>query len=123
MKTDQELLDAGFTQSGFQRYKATVIAYSECLFERSVALGEADKAHDAPREVTHDHVRSASVALEVKGQARAYSVQAFCQIGEYVCAATAGVGGGALNENWGILLFGVSLTIGIILFVIRTSRR
>ncbi|MCW0387315.1 hypothetical protein NB722_001854 [Xanthomonas sacchari] len=49
-------------------------------------------------------------------------VQIACQIGEYVCAALAGVGGGKLEHTWGVLIFGLSLTLGVILFVIRNQR-
>lgn len=122
MKTDQELQAGGFTESGAKRYKATATAYSGELFSRAVALGESDKAADAPREVTHDHVRSAAAALALKGQDKSDPVQVGCQVGEYVCAALAGVGGGKLEHSWGVLLFGLSLTLGVILFVIRNSR-
>lgn len=122
MKTDQELQAGGFTESGAKRYKATATAYSDELFSRAVALGESDKAADAPREVTHDHVRSAAAALALKGQDKSDPVQVGCQVGEYVCAALAGVGGGKLEHSWGVLLFGLSLTLGVILFVIRNSR-
>jgi NaMN:DMB phosphoribosyltransferase len=122
MKTDQELQAGGFTESGAKRYKATATAYCDQLFGRAVTLGESDKAIDAPREVTHEHVRSAAAALAVKGQDRSDPVQVCCQIGEYVCAACAGVGGGKLEHSWGVLMFGISLTLGVILFVVRNSR-
>lgn len=122
MKTDLELDAGGFTESGAKRYKATATAYSDQLFLRAVALGDNDKAIDAPREVTHDHVRSAAAALAVKGQDKSDPLQVWCQIGEYVCAASAGVGGGKLEQTWGILMFGISLTAGVVLFVIRNSR-
>ena len=122
MKTDQELQVGGFTESGAKRYKATAVAYCDELFNRSVALGESDKATDAPREITHDHVRSAAAALALKGQDKSDPVQIWCQVGEYLCAAAAGVGGGKLEQSWGVLLFGISLTVGVILFVVRNSR-
>lgn len=122
MKTDQELQTGGFTESGAKRYRATATAYCEELFSRAVTLGESDKAADAPREVTHDHVRSAAAALGLKGQDKFSGTQVWCQVGEYVCAAAAGVGGGKLEQSWGVLLFGISLALGVVLFVTRNSR-
>lgn len=122
MKSEDELRQAGFTQSGANRYVATATAYCEDLFAKSVALGDIDKAPDTPREVTHDHVRGAATALAVRGQDGQSTLQVWCQIGEYVCAALAGVGGGKLDQTWGVVMFGLSLTIGVVLFVIRNTR-
>lgn len=122
MKTDQELQAGGFTESGAKRYKAAATAYCDELYSRSVALGDSDKAVDAPREVTHDHVRSAAAALAVRGNDRSDPLQVWCQVGEYVCAASAGVGGGKLEHSWGVLLFGLSLSLGVVLFVVRNMR-
>lgn len=122
MKTDQELQAAGFTESGATRYKATALAYCDELFVKSVALGDRDKATDTPREVTHEHVRGAATALALRGGERQDAVQIGCQVGEYVCAAAAGVGGGKLETSWGVAVFGLSLTIGVVLFVTRNLR-
>ena len=122
MKSEDELRQAGFTQSGANRYAATATAYCEDLFAKSVAFGDIDKALDTPREVTHDHVRGAAAALAVRGQDGQSTLQVWCQVGEYVCAALAGVGGGKLDLTWGVVMFGLSLTIGVILFVIRNIR-
>ena len=122
MKTEAELKTAGFTESGGKRYSAATTAYCDELFNKSVAFGERDKALDAAREVTHDHVRGAAAVLAIRGQEGQSTVQVWCQIGEYVCAALAGVGGGQLSQAWGILVFGLSLTVGVILFVTRNTR-
>lgn len=122
MKSDQELKDAGFTESGLTRYKASTTAYCDDLFSKAMAIGERDRAEDGPREITHEHVRSAAVFLSVRGNNKEDSTQKLCQVGEYVCAAAAGVGGGKLDQSWGVILFGLSLTIGVILFVIRSFR-
>lgn len=122
MKSEDELRNAGFTQSGAKRYAATAADYCGQLFTKSVALGDIDKAADTAREVTHDHVRTAAAVLAVRGNAGKPPHHIFCQVGEYVCAALAGVGGGKLDQTWGVSLFGLSLTIGVILFVIRNPR-
>ena len=122
MKTDSELDQAGFTESGKSRYKNTSIEYSDTLFTKAAALGDMDKAKGMPREVTHEHVRSATHAIASsfgkEGNSRAV---VFCQVGEYVAAAGVGVGGGKLDQTWGIFLFGLSILIGIILFVSRNT--
>jgi len=122
MKTPQELANDGFTQSGATRYVTTSTEYCQQLFDRSIALGENDKASGLPREVTHDHVRAAAAGLSIKSMDKSTPLSVSCQVGEYVCAALAGVGGGKLDAVWGILLFGISLAIGVILFVTRIMR-
>lgn len=121
MKTDQELNSAGFTESGATRYKASAKAYCDELFAKAVALGDRDKASDASREVTHEHVRGAAAVLAIRGHDKQDASQVWCQVGEYLCAAAAGVGGGKLEQTWGVALFGLSLTLGVILFVIRNT--
>lgn len=122
MKTDLELEQAGFTDSGTTRYKNAVTAYCDELFGKSVALGDRDKAADTPREVTHEHVRSAAAAIAIRGRDGQTPLQVWCQIGEYVCAALAGVGGGKLDTSWGTVVFGLSLAVGVVLFVTRNTK-
>lgn len=121
IKTDQELKTAGFTDSGLNRYKKTVEDYCEEVYVKAVALGDRDKASNSPREVTHEHVRDAASDLQRRGRESKTPTQVWCQIGEYVCAATAGVGAGKLETTWGIALFGLSLTIGVVLFIVRNQ--
>lgn len=121
MKTDQDLRTAGFTDSGLNRYKKTVEDYCEEVYSKAIALGDRDKASDAPREVTHEHVRDAAAELQRRGRESKTTTQIWCQAGEYVCAATAGVGAGKLDTTWGIALFGLSLTIGVVLFIVRSQ--
>lgn len=121
MKTDQDLKTAGFTDSGLNRYEKTVEDYCEGLYTKAVALGDRDKASDTPREVTHEHVRDAASELQRRGREAKSPTQIWCQVGEYICAATAGIGAGKLDATWGIALFGLSLTIGVILFIVRSQ--
>jgi len=122
MKTDSDLEQAGFTDSGVTRYKNAVTAYCDELFGKSVALGDRDKAVDTPREVTHEHVRGAASAIAMRGRDGQTGLHVWCQIGEYISAALAGVGGGNLGTSWGTILFGLSLTLGVILFVTRNTK-
>src|SRR6266850_2336378 len=121
MKSDQDLKAAGFTDSGVSRYKKTAEDYCEELYVKAVALGDRDKASDAPREVTHEHVRDAASDIQRRGREGKSPTQIWCQVGEYVCAGTAGVGAGKLDTTWGIALFGLSLTLGVVLFIIRNQ--
>lgn len=122
MKTDQELTQAGYTQAGLQRYRDTLEAYAGSLFEKSVTFAEADKdpAPGATLDVTADHVRKGATNLSMSfGRDRPSPWSLPVQIFEYVCTALAGVGGGSLKESWGIPLFGISLVVGVALFVFR----
>lgn len=124
MKTDDELRTKGFTDSGRDRYKRTAGDYCDALFAKAIALGEADKADGLAREVTHDHVKAAAHGIAGSyGKEGSSRLAVGCQIGEYICAATAGVGGNSLAEKWGIVLFGMSLVIGTVLFVIRNTKK
>lgn len=124
MKSESELKQAGFTDSGAKRYIATSTAYCNELLAKSVALGDIDKAPDTATEVTHDHVRSAAEVISARGKGSQGQTlaQVWCQVGEYICAALAGVGGGELEKPWGVVVFGLSLTVGVILFVVRNTR-
>jgi hypothetical protein len=124
VKTENELKTAGFTDSGKDRYLKSTKEYSDTLYAKSVALGDRDKADGMAREITHDHVRSAAHVIAAsygkEGNSRA---ALFCQIGEYIAAAGVGVGGGKLEEKWGIFMFGISLAIGTVLFVARNTNK
>ena len=119
MKTPQELAAEGFTQSGATRYNAATKDYCDQLFAKSIALGENDKAPGSPREVTHDHVRSAAAAMSLRSNNKPRPLSIICQIGEYVCAAVAGIGSGKLDTPPGILMFVLSVALGVIFFVTR----
>jgi hypothetical protein len=124
VKTEEDLKRAGFTESGIKRYKQTASEYEDALYQKSVTFGDADKASDLTREVTHDHVKAAAhtIAASFGGNEQS-TVQIFCQVGEYVAAAFAGLGAGKLDQAWGIAVFGISLSVGVILFVVRNTRR
>ena len=122
MKSDDDLKNAGFTKSGSIQYRNASVGYCEELFAKSIAFGDRDKFHNAQREVTHDHVRSAAAILISQGAIKGGKWPLIGQVGEYVCAALAGVGGGHLEHYWGTLLFGLSLSIGVILFISRNVR-
>ena len=114
MKHDADLKVAGFTESGQTRYKQTVNEYSDILFSKSVAFGDADKADDAAREVTHDHVKAAAHQIAEsfsRGDKPVFAV--WCQVGEYISAAIAGLGAGKLDQSWGIAVFGICLTLEV----------
>ena len=123
MKTDQELEQAGFTNSGKTRYQTTTNEFCDTLFVKAVALGERDKALNAPREITHEHVRDAAQAIATTHKDNSTKVQIWCQVGEYVFTAAAGVGAAQLEHTWGIALFGISVAVGVVLFVIRNTQR
>jgi hypothetical protein len=120
IRVDADLKADGFTDSGLKRYRDTVKGFCDDLYRKALALGDRDRAADAPREVTHEHVRSAAQQIAARGDRSTTTGHHICQIGEYLCTAGAGVGGSNLNANWGIGLFGISLALGVILYLIRT---
>ncbi|MCB2262607.1 MAG: hypothetical protein LGR52_06655 [Candidatus Thiosymbion ectosymbiont of Robbea hypermnestra] len=116
------LREAGYTDTAVLRYKKTVSDFSEELFRRSTQLGEASKAPNFPREITQHHVQSSATELAAPVTARPkpkWFIPA--HILEYVCLAIAGIGGGHLDKQQGILAFGIGLTVGVLLIVARLT--
>jgi hypothetical protein len=114
--------DAGFTPSGLRHYESAVNDYAHELKDRSVAYAEAEKAPGLARETTYEHVRSAARHISASTHSNQTTPTIICRIGEYICAAVAGAGAGHLDKQLGILSFGVGLTLGVVLLLIRTRR-
>lgn len=122
-KSVEDLKAAGFTESGIKRYQDTAQDFCLSIFNRSVALGESDKAADAPREVTHEHVRNAAIQMASIGHNGETPADIAQQVLEFVCVAFVGLGAGKLDKQWGIFLFSLCLAGAVISFVIRKIRR
>lgn len=124
MKTDKELQDLGFTSSGMVRYKDAMTEFETQLTSKAIAYATASKAPDSDLEVTHDHVRSSAAQLSATFKGRTSHPKAtLMQIGEYVATAFAGLGAGYSKETWGIVVFVISLVVGVVLFVLRATWR
>jgi hypothetical protein len=118
---DTELRQAGFTdETGIPRFKDTVQAYSNDLFERSINYGTAARSPNLPLEVTHEHVRQAASYISVKIPKSKWLIPT--QAGEYLCIIVAGVGGGNLDKTWGILALVVGLALAVTLFALRIAK-
>lgn len=121
MKTEAELKAAGFTDSGRSRYKTVATGYADDLYAKAVSYGEADKAPNMPREVTHDHVRAGAHSIvKSYGTPQRSRISIFLQIFEYLLTAAAGIGGGNFDKDWGILLFVGAVAIAVVCFVTRS---
>ena len=119
----EELNIAGFTNSGAPRFNETIEGYSRLLFERAIHFGDIDKATNLPREITHDHVRAAAYSIANSyGKPTKSKWSTVGQIGEYVAIAVAGAGGSNLDDQYGVLAFGVGLSIAVILIVARLMK-
>jgi hypothetical protein len=119
---ENDLTSAGYTDSGRKRYLQTVESYTTTLHEKALKFAEADKAADASVEVTHDHVRQAAHNIAGSfGADKPSRMSIPCQVGEYLCTAAAGVGGGSLSSGWGTPTLVISIAVGVILFVYRQT--
>lgn len=117
---DQELDDSGFTNSGKIKFKETIQDFSDQIFDKSVRYGDAEKGDGLEREITHDHVTSASyITSKTFGKRGRSNWSIAGQVGEYLFTGLAGIGGGNLKEQWGTILFGVCLGLAVILIVVR----
>lgn len=118
---EEELASAGFINSGKTKFKSILQDFSNQLFYKAVRYGDAEKG-ELEREITQEHVYSASYNIFRKYGRKDKSIWAILgQIGEYLFTGLAGVGGGRIETTWGVLMFGVSLAIAIILIVIRLT--
>jgi len=121
--SNEELGIAGFTNSGVPRFNETVKGYSGLLFERAIHFGDVDKAPNLPREITHDHVRAAAYSIANSyGKPTTSKWSTVGQIGEYVAIAVVGAGGSNLDNQYGVLAFGVGLLIATVLIVTRLTK-
>ena len=121
--SEEQLKAAGFTESGTPRFTETVKEYSNVLFARAIHYGDVDKAPNLPREITHEHVRAAAVSMAKSfGKTAKSKWTTLGQIGEYIFTAIAGVGGGHLDNQYGIAAFGLGLSGAVILVVIRITK-
>ena len=123
MKTKDELKKDGFTESGVDRYEKTVKEYSNTLHSKSINFGEADKATDLPREVTHDHVRAAAYTIAKSyGKQKLSPWMVASQVAEYVFTALGSFALGKTTESWSTPLFVGCAVIAGILVAVRLSR-
>ena len=122
MKSKEELKHDGFTESGIARYEETVKEYSETLYSKSISYGEADKAADLAREVTHDHVRAAAYKIASYPKAKVSPWMVASQVAEYVFTAVGAFALGNITETWGTPLFVGAAVIAGILISVRLTR-
>ena len=110
----------GFTDAGVQKFTGTVRDYASQLYKRAAHRGVADQAPGMPVEIGHDHVQAAAVSIQHSYGAPTRSGWSVAgQVGEYVATAVAGVGAGNLDKNWGVLAFGIAVSLAVILVVAR----
>jgi hypothetical protein len=120
--TDTDLDTAGFTNSGKTKFKETVQDFSNQVFEKSVRYGDAEKGDGLQREITHDHITAASFNIsKTFGKRNKSNWLILAQVGEYLFTGVAGVGGGNLKEQWGVITFGLGLGLAVILIVVRLT--
>lgn len=123
MKSKDDLIKSGFTESGLARYEQTVNEYAEMLYSKSVSFGEADKAKGLPREVTHDHVRAAAYTIAKSyGREKKSSWMIVSQVAEYIFTAVSAFALGNLEKNWGTPLFVSAAVLAGILVAVRVSK-
>lgn len=123
MKTKEQLEEDGFTASGLSRYQSAVNEYAETLYTKSVTYGDADKAPDLPREVTHDHVRSAAHLIASSfGRDKPSSWWAASQVAEYVLTAASAFALGNSTKDWSTPVFVISAIVAGILIAVRLSK-
>ncbi|HEX3654907.1 MAG TPA: hypothetical protein VHV55_03830 [Pirellulales bacterium] len=119
-----QLLNSGFTQSGATRYTQTVTEYAQLLFAKAVSYAKADKARNAPIEVTHDHVREAAKRVgDTFGKDRPHKYNTLMQVGEQLAGIGFGVGVTLATQSAtqfpGTITLAGSLIVWTLLFVSR----
>jgi hypothetical protein len=123
MKTSADLEKDGFTSSGLSRYQQTVREYAEALHSKAVTYGDADKAPDLAREVTHDHVRAAAhLIANAFGRPKTSGWWVVCQVTEYVLTAVSAFALGNTTKPWGTPVFVITAVVVGILVAVRLSK-
>ena len=117
-----ELTTAGFTNSGSDRYQKSVLEYGKILFDKSVNYAEIDRASNASREVTHEHVKAAAHSIANSyGRPIKSKLIIPVQVGEFVCAGAVGLCGGHIDKTEGLIGFAAAFALGSILFIVEKS--
>lgn len=120
--SDHSLEQANFTNMGKQKYVQIIQDVAVRLYQTSVKYADEDK-NDLPREVTQEHLQHASSTMFSKyHSAKKTKGIIVCQCGEYIFSASAGLGAGHINDYWGIVVFGLSLCLATVLFVVRLTQ-
>lgn len=120
---ETRLSNDGFTKPGIDHFQKVVLSYGTELLRRTVLRADAEKADDTKREVTSMHVRQAAREIAAKPPRKSASALAILgQVSEYVLTAGAGVGAGHLEQQPGIIAFGVCLSLATVLLVTRLAR-
>jgi hypothetical protein len=123
LKNLEELEKDGFTASGLSRYQETLEQYSSALHTKSITYGDADKASNMPREVTHDHVRSAAHQIANSfGKDKSSPWWILCQVIEYSLTAISAYALGNTDKEWGTPVFVICAVVAGILIAVRLSK-
>lgn len=114
----------GFTASGEARFKDTIKDYSDTVYKKSVNYGELDKASNMPREITHDHVKSAAHSIaQSYGKNKPTKIQKFSQVVEYIAIAMGGAGTSHLDKTYGVIACVVGAILAVLFFSYRVFGR
>jgi hypothetical protein len=110
---DENLDNSGFTNSGKIRFKKTVEDYNQLLFDKAVNYAEIDKATNAQREVTHEHVKAASHSIAKSyGKPLKPSWFPWAKFGQYAATGLVGLSVSNLPDIWALILFVTSFAVG-----------
>lgn len=119
---ESELVQAGFTSSGKERYQRTITDYSKTLFQKAINYAEIDKAQI--REVTHDHVKAAAHSIANSfGKPSTPRWMWFVRLGQYASAIGVGVATNHLDSSSGAIGFAVAVTVGVVLLYIESLKK
>ncbi|MBX9809491.1 hypothetical protein K2X92_03835 [Candidatus Gracilibacteria bacterium] len=112
----------GFTNSGEKQFIKTIEDFTSQLFTKSVFYADSVKDVNSTREVTHEQVKQASeIITRSFNKNQKTKLQIIGQISEYILTGIAGIGGGNLDKQWGILALVISMALAVILISYRLS--
>ena len=119
---DNVLESAGFIGSGKLKFREYSLGFIKELFEKSFSLANVDSINNI-REVTGDHVREAAQKVYGRSHDNTPTLHIILNVLEYVFTLSAGLGGGNIKQSWGILVFCISVALGVVCFIIRRTTR
>lgn len=117
---DKELTRDGFTNSGQKKFQDTIQDFSDQVYDKAVAYAELSKASGLSREVTHEHIKDAAIKTTRNfGKKEKSNWSYIGHVFEYVFTALSGLGAGYIKESWGVLIFGISISLAVVLIIVR----
>jgi hypothetical protein len=115
---ENEFNTEGFTPSGRTKYESVLKEYASLLFEQSKTHGDVDKIETSTREVTHNHVKQATLNI-ANSFGKPKKTPWYLQFGQLISGIVLGVTGNNIKETPFLIVFVAFFVTAIFLFILE----